>query len=215
MAGTNTNINDELDRLSNALVINNGIAINTGELQNDEEIKQLMEIAYEMADELSPTGQRTPFDIEMIETKRKQLEEELRQRTEEKEEDQKHRDAWQGWAEQQRKKRELSLKIEQMNRLQEALKKPEVKDLLKNPEVTDLLLKVMNHQFTPQQAFKSINAIPNLKKQMLSLTSKGTRTGGKSRIFRRKNKKMTSTSRRKVRGTRRHRKSSTRRSTRK
>ena len=92
-----------------------------------------------------------------------------------------------------------------MNRLRQALQ---------NPEVTDLLLKVMNHQFTPQQAFNSINAIPNLKKQMLSLTSKGSQ-GGKSRIFRRKNKKMTSTSKQKTRGTRRHRKSSTRRSTRK
>jgi len=208
MAGTNTNINDELNRLSDALVINNSIAINTGELQNDQEINELMEIAYEMADELSPTGQRTPFDIDMIETKRKQLEEELRKRTEEKEEDQKNSDAWKAWVEQQRKKRELSLKIEQMNRLQKALE---------NPEVKDLLFKVMKDEIKPQETFQAIKNDPELYKTMMSLTSigTGTRKGGKSRVFRRKNKKMTSTSRRKVRGTRRHRKSYSRRSTRK
>jgi len=210
MAGTNTNINDELNRLSDALVINNSIAINTGELQNDQEINELMEIAYEMADELSPTGQRTPFDIDMIETKRKQLEEELRKRTEEKEEDQKHRDAWKRWAEQQREITELSLRIEQMNRLQEALK---------NPEVKDLLFKVMKDEIKPQETFEAIKNNLEMYKSMMSLTSQGTgtrtRKGGKSHVFRRKNKKMTSTSRRKVRGTRRHRKSYSRRSTRK
>ena len=54
------------------------------------------------------------------------------------------------------------------------------------------------------------------KKTELSL--KQQKKGGKSRVFRRKNKKMTSTSKRNVRRTRRtrrHRKSSTRRSTRK
>jgi hypothetical protein len=214
MAGTN--FKDALESLTSAVVIDADSAINTGELQNDEEIKQLMDLAYEMADELSPTGQRTPFDIEMIETKRKQLEEELRQRTEEEEEDQKHRHAWQDWAEREREKTELSLKREQMNRLQEALKKPEVKDLLKKPEVQDLLFKIMNHEIKPQQAFEAIKTNPRLNEQMLSLTSqRKTKKAGKSRVFRRKNKKMTSTSRRKVRGTRRHRKSYSRRSTRK
>ncbi len=58
------------------------------------------------------------------------------------------------------------------------------------------------------------------KKTELSLKQQKTENnkGGKSRVFRRKNKKMTSTSKRnlrRTRRTRRHRKSSTRRSTRK
>lgn len=189
-----------------SLILDDDKFIKTDNPIDDDEIMLLVNIAYTMADEISPTGKRTPNDIDKIEQLKNQLNNEMLERKREEEQDNEHSKAWQIWAEQQRKKRELPVKREQMNRLRQALQ---------NPEVTDLLLKVMNHQFTPQQAFNSINAIPNLKKQMLSLTSKRTRKGGKSRIFRRKNKKMTSTSKQKTRGTRRHRKSSTRRSTRK
>ena len=188
-----------------SLILDDDKFIKTDDPIDDGEIMLLVNIAYTMADEISPTGKRTPNDIDKIEQLKNQLNNEMLERKREEEQDNEHSKAWQIWAEQQRKKRELPEKREQMNRLRQALQ---------NPEVTDLLLKVMNHQFTPQQAFNSINAIPNLKKQMLSLTSKGSQ-GGKSRIFRRKNKKMTSTSKQKTRGTRRHRKSSTRRSTRK
>jgi len=88
-----------------------------------------------------------------------------------------------------------------------------LKEALKNSKVQDLLLKIMRRQMTPQQAFGAVTKHPKSKEQMMGLTLKGT-NGGKSRVFRRKNKKMTSTSRRKVRGTRRHRKSYSRRSTR-
>ena len=46
-------------------------------------------------------------------------------------------------------------KLEKMKRLQRALE---------NPKVGDLLLKVMNREITPQQAFDSINSNPDLKK---------------------------------------------------
>jgi len=211
-----SNFKEELERLTSTVLVHNDSVINTGELQNDEEIMNLMDFAYDMADKVSPTGQRTPFDIEMIETKKKELEEELRQRKEEEEEYQELRDAWQKWAERQREKTELSLRIEQMNRLQEALKKPEVKDFLKKSEGKDLLLKVMTRQMTPQELFDNLKNNPKLNDIMLRTTLPGTtKIAGRSRVFRRKNKKTTSTSRRKVRGTRRHRKSYSRRSTRK
>jgi len=208
------NFKEALDRLTSTVIVHNDSIIDPGELQNDEEIMRLMDLAYQMADEVSPTGQRTPSDIDMIELKRKQLEEELRQRTKEEKDDQKLRDDWQYWAQREREKTELSLNREQLKRFKEAVKNPRVKDLLLKPKVQDLLLKIMRRQMTPEQAFGAVTKDPDLKKQMMGLIYQGTKKGGKSRVFRRKNKKMTSTSRRKVRGTRRHRKSYSRRSTR-
>ena len=42
-------------------------AIDTSNLENEEEIMRLIDIAYEIADDLSPTGTRTPNDIDNIE----------------------------------------------------------------------------------------------------------------------------------------------------
>ena len=92
-----------------------------------------------------------------------------------------------------------------------------LKKALENSEVKELLFKVMKSNTTPQKAFADIKANPIFTENMMSLTLKGKR-GGKSRIFRRKNKKTRSKSRRnaqRTQRTRRHRKSSTRRSTRK
>lgn len=198
-------------------VLNDNTLINFYELQNEYEIMELMDIAYETADKISPTGTRTPIDIKIIEQKRKELEDELRVRQQEEKEDEQHRQNWQNWAEHERKKTELSLKkekLEQMTRLQKALE---------NPKIKDLLLKVMNHELTPEKAFSTITKNSKLKEQMMTLTSTHGR-GGKSRIFRRKNTKMTSKSirtarmartARSTRRTRRHRNSSTRRSRRK
>jgi len=218
MQGNNTNLKNEVDKLINTRVINGDTAFDIGELQNNEEIMLLMDFAYEMADELSPTGTRSPHDIKLIESTRKQLEDNLARNTQDENSDKEYSKAWQLWAEQQRKKSESFLtqdKREKMNRLQDALKNPKVQDLLKKPKVQDLLLKIMTRQMTPQQTFGAVTKDPYSKKQMMGLTLKRTKIGGKSRVFRRKNKKMTSTSRRKVRGTRRHRKSYSRRSTRK
>ena len=189
-------------------VLDDDTFIKTDELVDDDEIMDLLNYAYDKADEISPTGRRTPKQIDEIEQLKNQLKQDLRQRQKEAEEDRAHSDSVQAWADNERKKREDSVKrekIEKITRLQEALK---------NPKIKDLLLKVMNHELTPQQAFADIKGKTDLKEQMMSLTLKG-RTGGKSRVFRRKNKKTTSTSRRNARRTRRHRKSSTRRSRRK
>ena len=189
-------------------VLDDDTFIKTDELVDDE-IMFLLNYAYEIADELSPTGRRTPKQIDEIEQLKNQLKQDLRQRQKEAEEDQLHTASWQAWADIERKKREDSVKrekLEKITRLQEALK---------NPKIKDLLSKVMNRKLTPQQAFADIKDNSGLKEKMMSLTLKGPRTGGKSRVFRRKNKKTTSTSRRNARRTRRHRKSSTRRSTRK
>jgi hypothetical protein len=194
-------------------VLNNDEIIKTYELVDDDEIWYLLNFAYDKADEISPTGRRTPEQIDEIEQLKKELEEDMRQRQKEAEEDKAHSDSVQAWADTQRKKREDSVKrekIEKITRLQEALK---------NPKIKDLLLKVMNRKITPEQAFADIKANTDLKGKIMSLTYptkyRGTRIGGKSRVFRRKNKKTTSTSRRNARRTQRHRKSSTRRSRRK
>ena len=177
---------------------------------DDEEIMELMNVAYQIADKSSPTGTRTPFDIEILETKKKQLEQDLLDREKEEKEYTEFRKAVQDNAEKERKKTELSVKreiLERINRLQNALK---------NPKIKELLLKVINHKLTPQEAFDSIKANSSLKEQMMRLTLKGLGQGaGKSRIFRRKNKKSTSRTRRSMRSTRRHRKSSSRRGMRK
>lgn len=211
-----TNFKDALDTLTDARLITDDISIDTGELQNNEEIMLLMDFAYEMADELSPTGTRSPDDIKLIESTKKQLQDNLARKTQDEKSDEEYSKAWQLWAEQQRKKSESFLtqdKREKMNRLQDALKNPKVQDLLKKPKVQDLLLKIMTRQMTPQELFANAKESPYFRKAMSLVTLQGTK-GGKSRVFRRKNKKMTSTSRRKVRGTRRHRKSYSRRSTR-
>jgi len=193
-------------------------AIDTSNLENEEEIIRLINIAYEIADDLSPTGTRTPNDIDKIEQLKTQLEYELAQRKIEEEQDRLHSLAVQSWAEKQRENKKLLVKQEKLEKMKR------LHDALKNPKVGDLLLKVMNNTLTREQAqkqaFAAINSNPGLKKQMMSLTWTGTETrnGGKSRVFRRKNKKTRSKSRRnaqRTQRTRRHRKSSTRRSTRK
>jgi hypothetical protein len=203
-------------------VLHNDQVFNTEELENDEEIKKFIDIAYDYADTLSPTGSRSPHDVSMLEKEEKQLKEDLLKRKQQEAEDNAHSASWRTWADSKRKqindsvKRDLS---KRMTRLHEALKDPKIKDIL---------LEVMNRTISKeqafddikdlniQQAFNDIKANPSLKNQMMSLTLKGpANTGGKSRVFRRKNKKTTSTSRRNARRTRRHRKSSTRRSTRK
>lgn len=190
--------------------IHNDELIDVDRLQNDKEIMELLDIAYEIADKDSPTGTRTPFDIEIIESKRRQLENQLLESQRKEEEDKKRSDAWQAFAERERQKTELSVKKEKLDkikRLQKALENSEVKELL-------LLFKVMKSNTTPQKAFAYIKANPIFTENMMRLTLKG-KSGGKSRIFRRKNKKTRSKSRRNAQRTRRHRKSSTRRSTRK
>lgn len=191
-------------------LLNDDELIETDKPIDDKEIMELMNVAYQIADKSSPTGTRTPFDIEILETKRKQLEQDLLDREKEENEDTEFRKAVQDNAEKERKKTELSVKreiLERINRLQNALK---------NPTIKELLLKVKNHELTPQQAFASIKENSSLKKQMMRLTLKGLgQGGGKSRIFRRKNKKSTSRTRRSMRSTRRHRKSSSRRGMRK
>lgn len=178
----------------------------------NEEIEYLVNYAYEYNnDPLTPEGLRSPLTINAIEDMKNQLHNEMKEIEKEIKEQEEHSEKWQDFAERERQKTELSVKkekLEKIMRLQRALK---------NPEVKDLLFKVMKSQSTPQQAFAAINSNPDLKKQMTSLTLKGTgtRKGGKSRVFRRKNKKTTPKSRRNAQRTRRHRKSSTRRSTRK
>ena len=192
-------------------------AIDTSNLENEEEIMRLINIAYEIADDLSPTGTRTPNDIDNIEQLKKELENNLRESQKEIEDDRLRSVAVQSWAEKQREKIDQSLKTEKLEKMKR------IHYALKYPKVGYLLLKVMNKTLTREQAqkqaFAAINSNPDLKKQMLSLTLKGTeKLGGKSRVFRRKNKKMTSKSRRnaqRTRHTRRHRKSSTHRSRRK
>lgn len=189
-------------------------AIDTSNLENEEEIMRLINIAYEIADDLSLTGTRTPNDIDNIEQLKKELENNLRESQKETEDDRLRSVAVQSWAEKQREKIDQSLKTEKLEKMKR------IHDALKYPKVGYLLLKVMNKTLTQQQAFAAINSNPGLQKQMMSLTLKGTgtRNGGKSRVFRRKNKKTRSKSRRnaqRTQRTRRHRKSSTRRSTRK
>lgn len=169
---------------------------------------ELLDIAYEIADKDSPTGTRTPFDIEIIESKRRQLENQLLESQREEEEDKKRSDAWQAFAERERQKTELSVKKEKLDKIKRLQK------ALENSEVKELLFKVMKSNTTPQKAFAYIKANPIFTENMMRLTLKG-KSGGKSRIFRRKNKKTRSKSRRNAQRTRRHRKSSTRRSTRK
>jgi hypothetical protein len=191
-------------------LLNDNELIETDKPIDDEEIMELMNVAYQIADKSSPTGTRTPFDIEILETKRKQLEEDLLDREKEEKEYTEFRKAVQDNAEKERKKTELSVKreiLERINRLQNALK---------NPTIKELLLNVINHKLTPKEAFASIKENSSLKKQMMRFTLNGVgKSGGKSRIFRRKNKKSTSRTRRSMRSTRRHRKSSSRRGMRK
>ena len=194
-------------------VLGDGQVFNTGELETNGEIMNWLQLALEHADELSPTGSRTPHDIEILEIEKKRLEQELKQRQQEEEEDNAHSASWQAWAKTQRQKINDSLKREKINKITQLQK------ALENPKVKDLLLKVRDRTISQKQVFDAINENTKLKEQITTLTrpisKRVTGTGGKSRVFRRKNKKTTSTSRRNARRTRRHRKSSTRRSTRK
>jgi hypothetical protein len=205
-----------------SIIVDNENIIDLDNPTNDEEIMNLINTAYEVADKKINTGQRSPVDVKIVEKKRKELEK-TRSITEEEERQNKmNRESWEAYAARIQERNRDSVKEDlsiRMTRLKEALKDPEIKDIL---------LKVMNRTISKeqafydikdlntQQAFNDIKANPSLKKQMMSLTLKGpANTGGKSRVFRRKNKKTTSTSRRNARRTQRRRKSSTRRSTRK
>lgn len=194
-------------------VLHDDQVFNTEELENNEEIKKFIDIAYDYADDISPTGSRSPHDVSILEKEEKRLEQELEQRQQEETDAKEHSAVWRTWADSKRKqindsvKRDLS---KRMTRLHEALKDPKIKDIL---------LKVMNRTISKEQAFDAIKEKTDLKEQIMTLTHPLSKRvfgrGGKSRVFRRKNKKTTSTSRRNARRTRRHRKSSTRRSTRK
>ncbi len=185
---------------------NNNTFVDRDDPESMQEILELIFMAYTNADKFSPRGgPRTIADLDTIQQKEQQLVEVLTNKQLEKEDDEAYSKLWQEWADRERKKRDLSLNREKMKRLHDALK---------NPEVKDLLLNVMKHKITPQQAFHDIKANPDLKNQIQGLTLNG-KLGGKSCVFRRKNKKTTFKSRRNAQRTRRHRKSSTRRSTRK
>lgn len=198
------------------IIVDNDNLIDLDNPTNDEEIKNLIETAYEFADEQSPTGSRSPDDVNLLENKRKELKQMLSEMEEEKSQNQMNRESWEAHAARTQKRIRDDVKEDrskQMTRLQEALKDPNIKDIL---------LKVMTRRLTPDKAFHAIKANPGLNQEMMSLTLKGPGTGsgtgkkgGKSRVFRRKNKKTTSKSKRNARRTQRHRKSSTRRSTRK
>lgn len=199
-------------------ILDDDVLINTYEPINHEEISLLMNVLYQAADKRSPTGRRTPADIERLINIQKVLENSLNKREEQEMNDQQRSNSVQAIAEQERKKTETSVKQEikeKMNRIHQALQDPRIKGLFYKPDTTRMPIK-------PEDAFADIKSKPELEKQMMSLTLKGTkRSGGKSRVFRRKNKKMTSKSRRnaqrtqRTQRTRRHRKSSSRRSTRK
>lgn len=194
------------------IIVYNDNLIDLDNPTNDEEIKNLIDTAYEFADKQSPTGTRTPSDVKLLENKRKELEQMLSEMEEEKSQNQMNRESWEAHAARTQKRIRDDVKEDrskQMTRLQEALKDPNIKDIL---------LKVMTRRLTPDKAFHAIKANTGLNQEMMRLTLKGTGTGkkgGKSRVFRRKNKKTTSKSKRNARRTQRHRKSSTRRSTRK
>jgi len=134
------------------IIVDNDNLIDLDNPTNDEEIKNLIETAYEFADEQSPTGSRSPDDVNLLENKRKELKQMLSEMEEEKSQNQMNRESWEAHAARTQKR---------------------IRDDVKEDK------------------------------------------GGKSRVFRRKNKKTTSKSKRNARRTQRHRKSSTRRSTRK
>ena len=194
-------------------VLHDDQVFNTEELENNEEIKKFIDIAYDYADDISPTGSRSPHDISILEKEEKQLKEDLLKRKQQKEEDNAHSASWQAWAKTQRQKINDSLKREKINEI------TQLQNALKDPKIKDILLKVMNRTISKEQAFDAIKEKTDLKEQIMTLTHPLSKRvfgrGGKSRVFRRKNKKRTSTSKRNARRTRRHRKSSTRRSTRK
>ena len=87
-----------------SLILDDDKFIKTDDPIDDGEIMLLVNIAYTMADEISPTGKRTPNDIDKIEQLKNQLNNEMLERKREEEQDNEHSKAWQIWAEQQRKK---------------------------------------------------------------------------------------------------------------
>lgn len=152
-----------------------------GHFENDEEIIEFMDTAYQAADKVSPTGTRTPDDIQNLKELKNQLQQDLRDREKEKEENNAHSLGWQNWADQQRKKTELSVKREKMNRL---------RDALKNPEVKKLVMMVMKDELMPEQAFHSIKA--NTRGGYNHRRHKSNKKGKyKSRKFRKSYKRKT------------------------
>ena len=205
-----TDIYDRYDM--SRFTVNNDNLIDLDNPTDDEEIMNLINTGYKLADKKSPTGTRSPFDVEILEKKRKELEKTRSEMEEEERQNKMNRESWEAYAARIQERNRDYVKEDRskrMTRLQEALKDPNIKDIL---------LKVMPRRLTPDKAFHAIKDNPGLNQEMMRLTLKGTGTGqkgGKSRVFRRKNKKKTSKSKRNARRTQRHRKSSTRRSTRK
>lgn len=190
-------------------ILDDDVLINTYEPINDEEISLLMNVLYTAA--RKSDRKITDADIKRLINIQKVLEKSLNKREEQEMNDQQHSNSVQAIAEQERKKTEILVKQEikeKMNRIHQALQDPRLKGLFYKPDATRML---------PEDAFAAIKANPRFNKQMMDLTLNRKRAG-KSRVFRRKNKKTTSKSRRnaqRTQRTRRHRKSSTRRSTRK
>ena len=199
----------------------NGEDVFFGVPENSDEINNLVSATYELLNQDTPTGRRTPEDIRNIENFRKDLKQNLYDTELDEIENQHNRENWLAYAEKIRKQNE-NLNNDLIKRFHSKQKPQEIMHLnkaLENPKVKDLLLKVRDRTISPKQVFDAIKENTDLKEQITTLTrpisKRVTGTGGKSRVFRRKNKKTTSTSRRNARRTRRHRKSSTRRSTRK
>ena len=108
------------------------VEIITSEPKTDDEIRMWMTALYEGADRKSPTGTRSPYDMEILDETKKKLERRLREIIKERYDAQADSDAWQAWAAQERDKTKLSVKrekLEKMNRLKKALENPEIKDL--------------------------------------------------------------------------------------
>ena len=59
------------------IIVDNDNLIDLDNPTNYEEIKNLITTAYELADEQSPTGSRTQSDVNLLENKRKELEQML------------------------------------------------------------------------------------------------------------------------------------------
>jgi len=156
-----------------------------GDPENSDEIDNLVNATYNWLDEDTPTGRRTPEGIRNIENFRKELKKDVDDIELEKRENEINRMSWQAYSDRKRKQNE-NLNKDEIKRFHSNQKTQEILQLnkaLENPKVKDLLFKVITQRISPQ-------ANPDLKEIMMSLTLNGTgNKGGKSRVFRRKNKK--------------------------
>ena len=55
------------------IIVDNENIIDLDNPTNDEEIMNLINTAYELADTKSPTGTRSPFDVKILEKKEKRI----------------------------------------------------------------------------------------------------------------------------------------------